>query len=135
MQWTLYYPPVMVFNPENYRGVLPEAEQSRLTRSMAAYGRGNLVEAFALIEGLGDGIADVRFFGYRAGLSLTVGRVEKALAGIGKVLELDAGNSEALALRSIIAVVQNRKYAAVMDARRAVASRPDSPTALIALSY
>ena len=58
-----------------------------------------------------------------------------ALADIGKALELDSGNSEALALRSIMAVVQNRQEAAHADAQRAVTLNPDSPAALIALSY
>lgn len=135
VQWTLYYPPILVFDPRNYQGVLSDDLQSKLDRSMAAYGRGDLVQAFAMIDGLGDGITDGRFFVYRAGLSLRVGSVADALADIGKALELDAGNGEALALRSIIALVQNRKEAAYADAQRAVTMHPDSPAALIALSY
>lgn len=135
VQWTLYYPPIIAFDAEDYQDILPEDVQSRLSRSIAAYRQGDLLQAFAEIGGLGEGITDARFFLYRAGLSLTVGRVTEALADIEKALELDTGNSEALALRSNIAVVQNRKKAAYADAQRAIRSNPDSPTALIALSY
>jgi tetratricopeptide (TPR) repeat protein len=135
VQWTLYYPPIMVFNPKDDHDTLPQSLQARLDRSMAAYGRGDLVQAFDMIDGLGDGITESRFFTYRAGLSLRVGGVTQASADIEKALELDAGSSEALALRAIIAVVQNRKETAYADARRAARLSPDSPTALIALSY
>jgi tetratricopeptide (TPR) repeat protein len=135
VQWTLYYPPIMVFDPAGFAGALPEELQSRLKHSLAAYHQGDLVQAFRLIDGLGDSQTDARFLVYRAGLSLTVGRVASALADIEKVLAADGGNSDALALRSIVAVVQNRKAAALADARQAVQSSPDSPSALIALSY
>lgn len=135
VQWALYYPPIIVFDPEDYLVGLSEEQQSRLSRSIAAHHQGDLIQAFAMIDGLGYGITDTRFFVYRAGLSLTVGGVAKATADIEKALELDPGNSGALALRSMIAVVQNRKAAAYADAQRAVRSSPDAPAALIALSY
>jgi Tfp pilus assembly protein PilF len=135
VQWTLYYPPIMVFNPKDYQGVLSGDLQSKLNRSMAAYGRGDLIQAFSMIDGLGDSVTDSRFFIYRAGLSLRVGGVTQASADIEKALKRDAGSSEALALRSIIAVVQNRKAVAYADAQRAVTLSPDSPAVLTALSY
>lgn len=135
VQWALYYPPIIVFDPEDYQGLLSEKQQSRLSRSIAAHHRGDLAQAFAMIDGLGYGITDARFFVYRAGLSLTVGGVAKASADIERALQLDSGNSGALALRSMIAVAQNRKAAAYADAQQAVMSSPDAPAALIALSY
>ncbi len=135
VQWTLYYPPIMVFDPAGAPGALPEDLQSRIKQSMAAYRQGDLVRAFSLIDGVGERVTDARFLVYRAGLSLTVGRVTNALADIEKVLAADGGNSDALALRAIVAVVQNRKAAALADARKAVQSSPDSPSALLALSY
>ena len=66
---------------------------------------------------------------------LNVGRVDEAAAAIQRALALDPNAGEALAQRAIIQVVQNRRAAALADARRAVELRPDSSAARIALSY
>lgn len=135
VQWTLYYPPIIDFDIDGvqrpYAGDLP----SKLSQSMAAHRRGNLASAFAIIDGAGEDMADTRFYIYRAGLSLAVGRVTNALADIQRAIDLDADNSQAFALRAIVAVVQNRHTVAYADAQKAVALNPASPTALIALSY
>lgn len=135
VQWTLYYPPIIVFDPDAVKGAVPEPAQSKLNRSVAAYRRADLTQAFAMIDGLGDDIVDERFFVYRASLSLAVGRVPEARTDIERALALDADNYRAMALRSIIAVVQNRKDEAYADTQKAVDLKPDSPTALIAMSY
>ncbi len=66
---------------------------------------------------------------------LAVGRVDEANADIGRALNLNPNDSNALALQAIIAVVQNEKDKALTIARRAVQTAPNSATALIALSY
>jgi len=78
---------------------------------------------------------DPRFLTYRASQLLSVGRVGEAKANIDKTLRIDPNFSDALALLSIIAVVQNDKEAALNQAQKAVSAEPQSATAQIALSY
>jgi len=66
---------------------------------------------------------------------LQVGRVDEAKAEIERILSKDAKNSQALALKSIIAVVQNDKEKALSLAKKAVEADPKSASAYIALSY
>ncbi len=135
VQWALYYPPILALRPDDIAIQGPDHWQTRLGRSMQAYARGNLAQAFNPVEGLGDTVDDARFYAYRAGLYLSVGRIERARRDIDRALVLDARNSSAMALRSIIAVVQNRREEALADARAAVAIDTDSAAARIALSY
>ena len=81
-------------------------------------------------------IRDPRVFAYRASLLLAVGRVDEADADIERALRLDPNDSDALALQTIIAVVQNEQR----QSARLLPSRPSRrlrtpPRALIALSY
>ena len=76
-----------------------------------------------------------RFFTYRASLLLAVGRVDEAAADIQQALALRPQDSNALALQTIIAVVQNENEKALAVAQQAVSAAPNSATALIALSY
>jgi tetratricopeptide (TPR) repeat protein len=78
---------------------------------------------------------DPRFYIQRASQSLTVGRVDEAIADIERAQKLDPKNSDAFALRSIVAVAQNEKGKALDLAQKAVEADPKSPTARIALSY
>ena len=64
-----------------------------------------------------------------------MGRVDEATADIDKALKLDPNYGDALALQSIIAVVQNDKGKALRIAQKAVSADPKSATALTALSY
>lgn len=66
---------------------------------------------------------------------LTVGRVEEAKTDLDRALKVDPRSADALALQSIIAVVQNEKEQALGLATSAVAANPQSASAKIALSY
>jgi tetratricopeptide (TPR) repeat protein len=78
---------------------------------------------------------DARFLAFRASQLLSVGRVDEAKADIDQAQRLDPNFSDALALQSIIAVVQNEKEAALSLSQKAVTADPQSATAQIALSY
>jgi len=78
---------------------------------------------------------DPRSLTGRAARSLSVGRVDEANADIDRALKLDPKNSDALALQSIIAVVQNDKDKALALAQQAVIADPTSASAKTALSY
>jgi len=78
---------------------------------------------------------DPRSLAGRAARSLSVGRVDDAKADLDRAIKLDPRSADALALQSIIAVVQNDKEQALGLATSAVAANPQSVSAKIALSY
>jgi tetratricopeptide (TPR) repeat protein len=78
---------------------------------------------------------DPRFLAHRASLLIPVGRVDEASKDLERALRLDPNYSDALALQSIIAVVQNEKEKALNLAEKAVEADPRSASARIALSY
>ncbi|MGH8489428.1 MAG: tetratricopeptide repeat protein [Gammaproteobacteria bacterium] len=133
VHWALYHPPVLYFRPDEF----PPGPgwQGMIRHSIDLYSRGDLGNALDSIATLPETISDPRFFAYRASLMLAVGRVEEANADIGRALNLNPNDSNALALQTIIAVVQNEKDEALTLAQRAVQQAPNSATALIALSY
>jgi tetratricopeptide (TPR) repeat protein len=133
VQWALYYPPVTYFRSEDFQG--PEPWRAMVQKSLGAYNRGDYQAAFDAINGVPPDIREPRFFAYRAQLLLGVGRVDEASKDIERALSLSPNNADALALRSIVAVVQNDKAQALDTARKAVAADAKSATALVALSY
>jgi tetratricopeptide (TPR) repeat protein len=70
-----------------------------------------------------------------AAADLSIGRIDEARTLLTKILENDPGNSEALALSSIIETVGNNKKYALELALRAAKSCPTSASANLALSY
>jgi len=61
--------------------------------------------------------------------------VDEAIPDIEKSLSLDPSNSHAIALKSVVALVQNRKDEALDLGKTAVELDPDSAAAKVALSY
>jgi tetratricopeptide (TPR) repeat protein len=133
VQWALYYPPVLDYRPADFGS--DTGWQAKVRRSIQFYWNGDLTSAFAGLKGVPEDIQGPRFFTYRAGLFLAVGCVDEAGVDIKKALNLDPSNSQAIALQSIIAVVQNQRDQAVDLAKKAVALAPESPAARVALSY
>jgi tetratricopeptide (TPR) repeat protein len=74
------------------------------------------------------------FMARAAGL-LKVGRVDEARENIARALAVDPRNSDAYALKAIMAVVQNRRDDALALAEKAVALGDRSAAARLALSY
>ena len=103
--------------------------------SIESYTKGDFQAAFEAIKGVPTDLREPRFFVYRASLLLAVGRVDEAGPDLERALSLDPNYGEALALQSIIAVVQNDKEKALALAQKSVTADPKSASALIALSY
>ncbi len=133
VQWALYYPPVTYFRPEDFQGAEPWRGMAR--NSVDAYMKGDYQRAFDALKGAPDNISEPRFFAYRASLLLGVGRVDEAGPDLDRALKLNPNYSDALALQSIIAVVQNDKERALSIAQKAVSADSKSAAALTALSY
>jgi len=133
VQWALYYPPAVYFRPEDFGGTQPW--EGMVRNSLEAYMKGDYQRAFDALKGAPADITEPRFFAYRASLLLGVGRVDEAGPDLERALKLNPNYGDALALQSIIAVVQNDKDKALNVAQRAVAADPKSASALTALSY
>src|ERR687892_400554 len=133
VQWTLYYPPVLYFRSDEFPAG-PDW-QGMVRRSLDAYLRGDIKEAFNAIATVPPTVADPRFFAYRAHLLLAVGRADEAAADIERALKLAPDDANALALQTIIAVAQGERDRALATAQRAVQVAPKSGAAHIALSY
>lgn len=127
VQWALYYPPILALGPDQGPGPFRE--------SIALYNQGRTAEALDRMETLAQGDRDARFYTFRAGLLLNVGRVNEAREDIQRALSMDEAHSDALALQAVIAVVQNQKDEALAAAGKAVQSDPHSASAHIAMSY
>ena len=134
VQWTLYYPQVLVPRPSDFRD-LPERAQALIAKSIDAYGKGDTKSALDSIAGLPEESRDARLFVYRALLLLGVGRANEAGADLEQALIISPNDSDALALLSIIQVTHNQKTESLATAQKAVDADPKSATALIALSY
>ncbi|HWO41111.1 MAG TPA: TonB-dependent receptor [Candidatus Eisenbacteria bacterium] len=132
VQWALYYPPVIYFRPDDFQG--PEPWQAMVRNSLNAAMKGDYQAAFEAIKGVPPDVNDPRFFAYRASLLLGVGRVDEAAPDLERALKLNPNYGAALALQSIVAVVQNDKDRALELAQKATAD-PKSASAFIALSY
>src|SRR2546423_15670647 len=103
-------------------------------QSLEYYQRGDIQRAFDSIATVPQTITEPRFFAYRAHLLLTVGRTDEAAADIERALRLAPNDVNALALQTIIAVVQGDKARALDAAQKAVPAEPNSATPRIAMA-
>ena len=133
VRWALYYPPVLYAQPDQLKAGVDWERQ--VGASMESYLQGDLGQAFDAIASVPDDIREPGFFTYRAALRLAVGEVDAANADIERALQLNANDSDALALQTIIAVVQNDKDRALETAQQAVQADASSAVAQIAMSY
>jgi len=100
VQWALYYPPVLDYQPADFSGASTTDWQAMVRKSIGFFWEGDLAGAFSSLKGIPDDIRDPRFFIYRATLHLSVGRVDDASADIERALAFDPSNGHAFALQS-----------------------------------
>ena len=138
IHWALYYPPVLNLGDLHLGGLkgLSQTDwRAMVQKSIEAYLNGDIAQAFAAIKDAPVDIPDPRFYAYRASLLLSVGRVDDAKADIDKAYALAPRGGLALALQSIIAVVQDEPDKALESALDAAEADPESVSVQIALSY
>ncbi len=133
VQWALYYP--TLFDHRLGEQIAGTPGEAALRESIALYRQDRLAEAIFRLDKAPEGLANPRFLTYRAGLLLLVGGADEAKAYIEGALALDAANSTAHALKSVVALTQNNKDQALKLANRAVELDQASPVARLALSY
>ncbi len=128
VQWTLYYPTVIASGD-----VAQAGEGSLLAQAIELDAKGESGQALSLLEK--ESSLDASGLLLRASLSLSVGQVTQAEQDINAVLESSPGNGDALALQSIITLVQGDDTQGLEIARAAVATQTDSVAPYLALSY
>lgn len=133
VQWALYYP--TLFDHRLGEQIAGTPGEAALRESIALYRQDRLAEAIFRLDKAPEGLANPRFLTYRAGLLLLVGRADEAGSDIERALAVDAGNSNAHALKSVVALTQNDKDQALKLAIQAVELDQASPVARLALSY
>ncbi len=132
VQWALYYPPIIDYKVAEYQ---PGPAAQTIQQALDSYWKGDLAGAFTALERVPRTHRDARYLNLRAGLLLTVGRVDEARSDIEQTLKLNPRNGTAFALRSIIEVVQNEKDQALKLANEAAQIDLQSPVPRVALSY
>ncbi len=134
VSWALYYPAVSDFSTLGI-AELPEPWRAHLIVSYEHYRQGNISVALAELESLPNDLPHSNLYAYRAALHLAAGQAAHATTDLGYALRQDAKNGEALALKTIIAVVQNQPDSALKLAREATDASPKAPAAWLARSY
>src|SRR5512139_3527639 len=112
VQWTLYYPPIMV----------------------TPAGQGDAAASIETLDKTAESGRDANFYLQRAALLLGVGRQDEAQADIDAALKRDPKAGLAHALRAIIHVVRNERDQALAEGDKAVALS-DTAATRTALSY
>ncbi len=131
VQWALYYPPLLDVSKDAITG----PNQEILRDALAQYQMGNIRRALDQLNTIPLKQRDPQFLGIRSGLLLSVGQINKAKIDIAEALRQNPEDSTALALQSVVALVNNKKEDALQLATQAVANSPNSSIAHVALSY
>ncbi len=131
VQWALYYPPLIDVSKDAATG----PNQDILRGALAQYQTGDVRTALDQLNAIPLEQRDPQFLGIRAGLLLSVGRVDKAKMDITEALHVEPNNGTALALQSIVSLVNNNKEEALQLANQSVAKSPQSAVGHVALSY
>ncbi|MFQ5560623.1 MAG: tetratricopeptide repeat protein [Nitrospinota bacterium] len=135
VHWALYYPSILQFDEKRLEGHSQGAWQSRMAKSIKHFKSGDLKKAFDALSEITDAVDDSSFLLYRASLHLTVGQVAKAQSTLDNVLRQTPGDNNALALKAVIAVVQNDRETALAFANKSVEGFPKSAGPYLARSY
>ncbi len=131
VQWALYYPPLLDVSTNTVTG----PNQQILQGAIVQYQSGDIRSALDQLSTIPNEQRDSQFFGIRAGLLLSVGQIDKATLDIEEALRSDPNQETALALQSVVSLVNNNKEEALQLANQSVESAPQSSVGYIARSY
>jgi tetratricopeptide (TPR) repeat protein len=129
VNWALYYPPVLPY---------PDATDvidSGIRQAIQDYRQGHVDVALIQLDAVAAGQQSPYFHKVRGAMRLSAGQDKLALQDIQALLATNANDAEALALKSVLALTQNRKDEAYSLATQAITANPQSASAYSALSY
>ena len=129
VNWALYYPPLMSYP------VKIDKIDSGLKIAIEDYRHGRVDLALNRLDKLAQTQQTHYLHQIRAGMRLAVGQTKLAEEDIQWLLKQNTNDAEALALKSVIALTQNRKDEALQLAQQAANANTQSVTAHTALSY
>lgn len=136
VHWTLYYPPVIDSAAFGSERAIPSAVRLTIQEAFQAFmATGDANGALEILEGIAEHQRGIPFLLCRSSIFLAVGAVEEAREDLRRILTVNPGEANALALQAVIALVQDDKSRALELADQAVQANPDSAAALMALSY
>lgn len=127
VQWVLYYPPIV-----DYQAM---AKDPVLQPAVAAYRQGDVHLALTLLENVPVDSRKNAYILLKASLLLSVGRVDEVLPLLDKPGVVSDDPAQLPALRSIIAIAENRQADALKLAQQAEQLNPASSIAQVAMSY
>ncbi len=130
VQWALYYPPLVDVESFSSTLTIPAIQQA-----LNYYQQGDVFDAIRTLENIPERQQDEHYIALKASFLLMVGSVNKALVEIQRAKQYQGFASTSLALKAIIAVTKNHADKALSLAEKAVAQKPNSVIAQIALSY
>ncbi len=128
VHWALYYPPLLPYTGQGN-------VDSSIANAINNYRHGHIDQALSQLDAMPQNEQTPYFYKVRAAIRLSAGQDQKALDDIHALLRINPNDAVALALKSVIALTQNRKDEAYSLANQAVAANPKSATAYSALSY
>jgi len=134
VHWALHYPAILTTDNSLLAGSDPDTAQIA-ARSLNQLKAGKTSIALEFMEDLPHTSLTAALLSYRAALYLAVGQTEPASQDLDQALALSPRYAPALALKAVIALVQNRLQEATNLVSEARAARPESTAAGLALSY
>jgi len=135
VQWTLHYPHLFSALVSDSRRPAEEQLGDAFKDALSSMHQGFTAAAFKRLDEVPHAAGFTLYHIYRAGLLLTVGRVEEADKQLARALKLKKHKGAALSLKSLIALSRNEKQQAMDLATQAVAAEANSAVAYLALSY
>jgi tetratricopeptide (TPR) repeat protein len=127
VQWTLYYPPVLLSLVDKDR--LPPS----LRPTQGEFNNPN--QALTQLARVPRIRRNEEYYLYRAGWLLAVGQADQAQQALEQARDLNPNSARARALQAVIAVTQNDTEMAQSLAKDAVQRDPESAAGYLALSY
>jgi len=135
VQWTLHYPHLFSALVSDSRRPAEEQLGNAFKDALSSMHQGFTAAAFKRLDEVPHAASFTLYYIYRAGLLLTVGRVDEADKQLARALKLKKHKGAALSLKSLIALSRNEKQQALELANQAVAAEANSAVAYLALSY
>ncbi len=134
VHWAVYYPPVLDYRPQAFPGKTQQWHQV-ISQAVKSFQAGDPGRALSLLHAAPVHLRDSDLYVLQAGILLSVGNIAKAEEYLQLAHTEDARNCRVVALRSIIALAQNKTKAALELARQALGYNHQCPAGHLALSY